>query len=414
MLRRLTVCMLSVVLSSVAVAENWPNWRGPSSDGVAPGDSFPTKWGVDENVAWKFPMPGPSGSTPVVWNERIFLTCNADDKNVAICLDESGKQLWRTNVGVEREGRHRKASGANSSPVTDGEHVFVYYKSGDLACLDFAGKIVWQKNLQKVYGEDTLWWDLGTSPALTKDAVVIAVMQTGPSYLVALDKASGEELWKQDRILDAPLEAAQSYSTPIVTQYNGKEIIVVLGADHVTCHDGATGKERWRVGGLNPTKNKNFRSIASPVINDGVVVAPYARGATVTAIKLGGQGDVTDSQVIWSKDGIGADVPTPTASAGRAYICSDKGTVTCVEVATGKEIWSVDLPKGRGNFSSSPILANGRLYVSRENATTYVLDATDGKTLATNELSGFAVATPVMVNGRILLQTDEYLYCIGK
>ena len=143
----------------------------------------------------KADLPGKGASTPVVWGNRIVLTCAIDGKNGVLCLDLEGQPVWQKTIGAEKAGKHVKATGCNPSATTDGKHVYVYFKSGDLACLDFAGKIVWQHNLQELFGEDTLWWDLGTSPVLTRDNVVVAVMHSGPSYLVAFDKASGKQAW---------------------------------------------------------------------------------------------------------------------------------------------------------------------------------------------------------------------------
>ena len=240
-------------------------------------------------------------------------------------------------------------------------------------------------------------------------------MQTGPSYLVALDKSTGKLAWKADRNLGAPEEAAQSYSTPVVLNDNGQETLIVLGADHVTAHDGTNGKEMWRVGGLNPSGERYFRSIASAVVQNGIVVAPYARGKTITAIKLGGSGDVTESHIIWKKSELGTDVPTPAAADGKVYLLSDKGAVTCMDIATGKELWMGQPEKNRNNFSSSPILADGKVYITREDGKTFVLaQGNDFKVLAANELDGSqAVATPVFVDGHIYIRTDTHLFCIG-
>lgn len=409
-----SLCLIAVVAAPLS-AGNWPNWRGPGYDGVAAGTGYPTEWSATKNVAWKVELPGKGSSTPVVWGQHIFLTSGADGKNALLAFNRDGKELWRVLVGSERPGKNKKASGSNPSCVTDGKHVFAYFKSGDLACVDFSGKIVWQTNLQAKYGEDTLWWDLGTSPVLTKTHCVVAVMQTGPSYLVAFEKSTGKVAWKEDRDLGAPEEAAQSYSTPIVLNKNGQETLVVLGADHVTAHDAANGKEIWRVGGLNPTGHKYFRSIASAVVHNGIVVAPYARAETVTAIKLGGSGDVTASHVVWTKKGNGSDVPTPAAADGKVYVLNDRGTLTCLDIATGKELWSGQTEKNRSNFSSSPILADGKIYLTREDGKTFVLaQGNEFKVLAANELDGTqTVATPVLVDGKILIRTDTHLYCIG-
>lgn len=414
-MRLLASLCLIAALASPLMAGNWPNWRGPDQNGVAPGSGFPTEWSETKNVAWKIELPGKGSSTPVVWGEQIFLTSGADGQNALLSLNRQGKEQWRVLVGKERSGKNKKASGSNPSCVTDGEHVFAYFKSGDLACVDLKGKIVWQTNLQDKYGEDTLWWDLGTSPVLTKAHCVVTVMQTGPSYLVAFEKATGKVIWKEDRNLGAPEEAAQSYSTPVVLNEKGKETLVVLGADHVTAHDAANGKELWRVGGLNPTGHKYFRSIASAVVHNGIVVAPYARTESVTAVRLGGSGDVTASHIAWTKKGNGSDVPTPTAADGRVYILNDRGTLSCLNIETGSEIWSGQTEKNRNVFSASPILADGKIYITREDGKTFVLaQGNEFKVLAGNELDGTqTVASPVFVDGKILIRTDTHLYCIG-
>lgn len=413
---RLMIAVCSIILAaSNAWAGNWTNWRGPHFSGVADGRGYPIEWSDKQNVAWRVELPGRGSSTPIVWGDQIFLTCGIDGKNTVLSYDMHGKELWRATVGTEKAGKHKKASGSNSSCATDGHSIFAYFKSGDLASIDLTGKTLWSMNLQEKYGENTLWWDLGTSPVLTKDNCIIAVMQSGGSYLVAIDKQKGTEAWKVDRNLEAPEEAAQSYSTPLVVEEGGKETLIVLGADHVTAHRADNGAEIWRVGGLNPAQDKYFRSIASPAVLDGIVVAPYARGGTVTAIKLGGHGDVTKTNVAWQAKGDGPDVPTPAVADGRAYILSDKGVVTCFDLKSGKKIWSGQAEKNRHNFSSSPILADGKIFITREDGKTFVLAQGDEfKVLAANELDGTqTVATPVFVNGQILLRTDTHLYCIA-
>ncbi|MCH7688860.1 MAG: PQQ-binding-like beta-propeller repeat protein [Planctomycetes bacterium] len=416
-MRIVTVLMVFSFCVGDLQAANWPTWRGPNLNGVAVGKNYPIKWSNTENIVWKAALPAAGSSTPAVWENRIFVTCPGGGKNLVICFDRNGKKLWETAVGKNSPGGDRPGSGSNPSPTTDGKHVYVYYKSGDFACLDFDGKIVWRKNLQDLYGENSLWHDLGTSPVLTKDLVVVACMLTGPSYLAGLDKLTGEVVWKQDRNLPAPSEAAQSYTTPVVFSENGQERIVVLGADHVTAHDAKTGKELWRVGGLNPGQNGFFRSISSPVVADGFVIAPYARGASLTGIRLGGKGDVTKSHVAWSnnvRNGY-SDVPSPIAYGGNVYLCTDKGYLVCVDIKTGKELWEHEGVRVRGKYYSSPILADGKIYVTYQDGQTYVLDANNkGKLLSTNEMGESIFATPVFVDGKILLRTSKHLYCIGK
>jgi outer membrane protein assembly factor BamB len=416
MITRLPALLTLLALTAApAAADDWPRWRGPTSNGVAPAGEYPVEWSSEKNIAWTVELPGPGGSTPIVTGDKIVLTAPKDGQNAVLCFDRSGKPQWSVSVGKDAGGKHKKGSGSNPSPVTDGEHLFAYFRSGDLAAITLDGKTAWEHNLQQMFAEDTLWWDLGTSPVLTEKHVIVAVVQTGPSYLAAFDKKTGELAWKADRDLGAPEEAAQTYATPIVINDGGEERLIVLGADHVTCHSAADGRELWRVGGLNPTGHKFFRSIASPVVTDGIVIAPYARGDTVTAIRLGGSGDVTKSHILWTESETGADVPTPVAQDGKVYIARDKAEVVCRDAKTGKQIWKQELPKNRNAYSSSPILAGGKLYVTREDATTYVLDAASGEQLAENTLGGeFTVSTPVFVDGQILLRTHEKLYCIGE
>ena len=408
---------ISLFSFDIAFAENWPQWRGPNANGVAAnGSSYPTSWSTSENVAWKVALPGSAGSTPIVWDDKIFVTCPDNGNNSCICIDRSGKKLWQAKIGSDAGGKHKKGSGSNPSPVTDGELVYVYYRSGDLAAIDFSGEIVWHKNLQELIAKDNLWWDLGTSPVLTRKHVVIACMQTGESYVVGIDKKTGNIDWKQDRNLDAPVEANQSYSTPLVVEQQGKESLIILGADHITAHDAENGKEIWRVGGLNPDQEMYFRSIASPVISNGLVIAPYARGDSLTAVRLDGHGDVTKTHIKWSKfDGSSADVPTPAAQDGKLFICADKGKVTCMDIDSGRILWEQQVEKNRNAFSSSPIATANHVYLVREDGRTFVIENGDEfKLVETNDLDEFTVATPVFVDGSILIRTAEHLYCIKE
>lgn len=397
-------------------AADWPNWRGPAMDGVAAEGEYPVRWSKSEHVAWRFPLPGRGSSTPVVWGDRIFLTCEHGDQNAMLCLDRHGNELWRVDVGPLTQGKHRKGTGCNPSPVTDGKRVIGLFKSGELVALDANdGKELWRHDLHQEIAEDTLWWDFGTSPVLAGGKVLVACQQTGPSYIAAFQPENGKLLWKHDRLLPAPEESSQSYSTPIVVQGGNEELLVIGGADHVTAHSLRDGSEIWRVGGLNPTDHHMFRSIASPVGEADLVFFPYARGETLTAIRLGGKGDVTDSHVAWTNAEVSADVPTPVAKGGKIYVCQDKGQVTCLDAASGQAEWSKDLGPSRETFSASPILAGDRLYLTREDGTVFVIDVTKkGEILAENALEEPTVSTPVLIDGMILIRTFESLTCVAN
>ncbi len=416
------VLFLGQVFSGAAWAGDWPAWRGPLGNGVAQGTGYPVQWSADSNLLWKTPLTIRGASTPAVAGDRIFLTGTRERSNLVQCFDRAGQLQWERALGASVEGKPGKdGTGANPSPTTDGRYLFVYFKSGELACFTVAGEPQWQLNLQTLYGADTLWWDLGTSPVLTDNAVVVACMHSGPSYLAAFDKATGQLLWKHDRELGAPEEAAQSYATPVVTGQGAQQQIVVLGADHVTAHAATDGAELWRLGGLNPTGHKYFRSIASAAVADSIVVAPYARGDSLTAVRMGGSGDVTKTHQLWSNSGTAADVPTPAIAAGRVYICRDngdsRGVVDCLDLQTGRTIWSGQLPKNRHTFRASPVVADGRVYLTRQDGTVFVVNAGGDsfQLLSENSVADeHTTATPVFVDGRILLRTDAHLYCIGS
>ncbi|MFG0261942.1 MAG: PQQ-binding-like beta-propeller repeat protein, partial [Novipirellula sp. JB048] len=359
--------------------ELWPQWRGAAQNGIASGDGFPTEWSEDAGVDWKIKLPGSGGSTPVIVGSKAFLTYGSAEHNHLVAIDlNTGKTLWSVALGTDSGGKHRKGSGSNPSPATDGKHVYAYFRSGDLGCVDLQGNVKWQLNLQEKYGEDTLWWDLGTSPLLTEHAVVVAVMQSGPSYVVAFDKTSGDVLWKSDRMLEAPEESAQSYTTPLNVTVDSQPMIAVLGADHLTLHHRDSGEQVAALGGFNPDAEKYFRSIASPVAAGEIVVCPYARGATLTAVNMRQLAEGQGKQAIaWSRDDIGSDVPTPAALDNKLYLVGDgklnRGQISCLDLQTGKTLWQIQLPKSRHGFSSSPLVTGNHLYVTQENAVTFVI-----------------------------------------
>jgi outer membrane protein assembly factor BamB len=410
-------------MTSAEDASNWPQWRGAAQNGVAAGSEFPKQWSETSGILWKTELAGLGGSTPVIDGKTAYLTAGIDGNNTLMAVDvESGDVTWKIAAGRDRGNKHRKGSGSNPSAVIDGDLVFAYYRSGDLVCVNKQGDIQWQTNLQETYGEDTLWWDLGSSPMLTKTAVVVAVMQSGPSYLVAFDKQSGDRLWKTDRMLGAPEEAAQSYATPLAVTVNGKDAIAVMGADHLTLHSAADGKELGRLGGFNPDNDKFFRSISSPVAEGNIIVCPYSRGGTITAVDInalaGGKGK---DAILWHRDDLGSDVPTPAALNGRIYVVGDKanGLISCLDIKTGDTLWKVQLPKSRLGFSSSPLVAGNFLYVTQENATTYVigpLDADQPDVVATNKVADdqpFTVASPAPAGNSLLIRSRNYLYRIA-
>jgi outer membrane protein assembly factor BamB len=420
--RLLTVgTLVAVCWAQVAPAEeNWPQWRGPLGTGVAADGEYPVKFSAEEGLGWKVKLPGAGMSTPAVWGEKIFVTCPIDGQDGVLCFDMSGNELWRHKLGEQRENKRPEiSSGSNPSPVTDGEHLVVYYKSGTLACLDVNGQEKWKLNLQDKYGKDTLWWDLGTSPILVGGRAVVAVMQEGPSYLIAVDLKSGEVAWKQDRQYETERESDQAYTTPRVVQADGKDVIVTWGADHLTGHDAATGKLLWESGGFNPDNRPMWRVIASATIDNGIAVVPWGRGEHLAGVRIGGEGDVTKSNRVWDKEqAAGSDVTSPVVANGKIYVLSDgrrnSGQITCRELETGKELWSAELPRRRNSYYASPVLAGDKLYCAHQNGTVFVGRVSDNgfELLAENEMGETLIATPVPIRGGLLIRGEEHLFWV--
>jgi outer membrane protein assembly factor BamB len=416
----LTTFIAMILMAMTIHAQNWPQWRGPGANGVAGQGNYPVRFSATDGVLWKAELPGKGGSTPIVWKDRIVLTSgvgdNAEGEDGVLCFDWTGKQLWQVKLGKQIPGRNPRGSGSCPSAVTDGERLFVFFKSSTVASLDFNGKILWKTNLQESYGPITYFWDLGTSPVLVDGNVVIAVMHEGKSYLLALEQTTGKVAWKVDRNYICNRETAQSYTTPLIITEGNHTTIVVWGADHLTGHDAATGELLWSYSGFNPDKRPAWRTIASPVISQGVAVVPYGRGLYMAGMKISGNGDMTEKEFLWEKSGIGTDVASPVVSNGKVYILSFNGKISCLDILTGKELWQNQLPGGNGVFYSSPTLAGNKLYICSDEGEFYVCEVspTGIQILNQTKFEDYFVATPVLVQDRILLRGTKNLYCIGN
>jgi len=409
--------ILLVALGVSASADNWAQWRGPSQSG-ATAKSGPAKV-AEADLAWKTALPGRGCSTPVVWDGTIYLTAPIQGRDGLLAYDMAGEELWRLDFGESRPGRgQRVGSAANSSPTTDGEVLVAYFKSGNLVGTSLDGSKKWQLNVFDRFGEDKLWWDVGTSPVLVGDLVVVAVMQTeGESFLVALDKHSGEQVWKTEREFETGEESGDAYTTPLVVGEPGAETIVCWGADHLTGHRAKDGKLLWTCGGFNPERDKYQRVIASAALADGHALVPFRRGEKVAAVALDGSGDVTGSAVKWTTSGVGTDAATPVVHEGRAYVLSDsgkqRGTISCVDMKDGEVLWRERLPRAPQIFYASPLLAGGVLYVAREDGTLFSAKVEkDGLGEISEVATGEdVIASPVVVDGKLLLRGSKHLLC---
>jgi len=415
---RVVLALCVIVFSVSPAVGNWPQWRGPELNGVSGERNLPLRWGAQENVAWRLPLPGLSASTPVVWGDKVFLNVPEGEDIYLWCVDKRrGGLLWKQPLrgGAGALRTHPKHNPSTPSPATDGKHVYVLNAYGSLRSFDFAGREAWARDLQQDYGRFGLRFGYASSPLLYEDSLYVQVLRAtqanDPSYVLRIDKRTGKTLWKMDFPAEASFKPAESYSTPTVLRQGKTAELVVNGSDQVTGHDLATGRELWRVAGLSSEKQP-FRIVSSPVAADGVVYAP-ASDRPLLALRAGGRGDIGATHQLWSSRN-GPDVPSPVTDGKYFYIVNEKGIARCLDAKTGLNVWGPERLKP-GNYSSSPVLADGRLYVVSEEGLTTVLRAGPKfEILAENNLDDACLSSPAVSGGQILIRTAKYLYCIGK
>jgi outer membrane protein assembly factor BamB len=410
------VLVVLVLSFFVARADNWPQWRGPNLNGTSNEKNLPVKWTTEENVVWKVALPSWSGSTPIIWRDHIFLNVADGDNLFLWCVDKTkGEVLWKQPLGGGNV-KMRKQNMSSPSPVTDGRMVYVMTGTGILKAFDFSGKELWSRDIQKDYGTFGLNWGYASSPLLFEDALFVQVLHgmrtDDPSYVMRIDKKTGKTVWKVERPTNAIRESPDSYTTPALLRYGKTTEIVITGGDCVTGHDPATGKELWRANGLNPHNDPSYRIVASPIIFDEVIYAP-TRVKPLLALRAGGRGDVTTSHLLWSTAN-GPDVPTPVTDGKYFYIVNDRGIVWCLDARTGAEVYGQQRLKP-GAYSGSPVLADGKIYVTNEDGLTTVVQAGPKfEVLAENPLNDYCLSSPAISDGQIFIRTSGYLYCIGK
>lgn len=407
------ILLLGTVL---AHADNWPQWRGPNLNGFSGETNLPYRWSTEENIVWKLSLPSWSGSTPIIWRDLIFLNV-ADGNDLALwCVNrKKGDVVWKRELGSGNV-KMRKQNMSSPSPVTDGKNVFVMTGTGILKSFDFNGKELWARNIQKEYGAFGLNWGYASSPLLLDDSLYVQVLHgmktDAPSYIMRIDKKNGKTLWKVDRQTAAIGESPDSYTTPGLLRYGKNTEIVITGGDCVTGHDPATGTELWRANGLNPNNDPSYRIVASPVIFNDIIYAP-TRVRPLLALRAGGRGDITSSHVLWSTVN-GPDVPTPVTDGRYFYIVNDRGIMWCLDARTGQEIYGHQRINP-GTYSSSPVLANDKIYVTSEDGLTTVVKAGPKfEVIAENALNDYCLSSPAISDGQIFIRTAGQLFCIGN
>ncbi|MBI3407448.1 MAG: PQQ-binding-like beta-propeller repeat protein [Planctomycetes bacterium] len=393
---------LSIVLPSPGAERQWPRFRGPSGQGDAGATALPLTWDKDgRNIVWRTKIPGVGNSSPIIWDEHIFLT-SSDAKGAARHLQcfhrADGRMLWTRQAPVSppEPGVRDKNGYASATPVTDGERVICFLGSCGILCYDFKGKLLWHYDALKVKTTH----GTGSSPVLYKDLVILAQDQNqANSIFLALDKRTGKKVWEAMR------PRAMTWTTPVVVRVGERDEMVIAGGETVRGYDPATGKELWSLHG--PTQEV----IPAIVTGKDLLYSVSGRNGPTLALRPGGSGDVTETHLVWRAVRGGPHVPTPALVGGRLYSANDNGIVTCFDAVTGKLIYQERISD---HFSASPIAAGDFMYFPAESGLTYVLRAGSSLDIvARNDLGSPLLASPAVVEGRLVFRTADDLVCIG-
>jgi outer membrane protein assembly factor BamB len=419
-LRSLLASSLALAAAAAAPAENWPQWRGPTGDGICTETNLPTQWGADQNVAWKLPLPGMGESTPAVWGDRIFLTCQDESGALLMCVGTDGVEKWRKKfgAGARKTGPGgNEGNGASASPSTDGKHVYTFCGSGELACYDLDGNETWKFNVQERYGKFQMQWGFHSTPLLDGDRLYLQLFHSGAHLIVALDKANGNETWKAERKSDGRQENEQSYASLVMWRTGKDAYLIAHGDDYATAHRLTDGSEIWRVGGLNPKDRYrgDLRFVASPTASPDLIVIPSAKDHPVVGLKPDATGLVEDGSPFeqWKKPNGTPDVPCPLIYDGLVYLCkAEDGRLTCLDAKTGEEKYSERLHSSK--YRASPVYADGNIYLTAHDGVVTVVKAGPKfEKVAENKLPDEFQASPAISGGRIYLHGYGALYAIG-
>jgi outer membrane protein assembly factor BamB len=386
---------------------NWPGWWGPHQDGTTRGQVVPTEWDQKKNVAWVAPVPGRGHSSPCVWNEQVFLTSGEEDiqRQLLLCFNrETGQLRWSRVVhqgGLMK--MHRKNSQASATPACDGERVYcAFINDGGLhvSAFDLQGELVWQKEAGGFASEH----GYGSSPVLYQSLVIVLGDNLSGSFIAALDRQTGEIVWRKPRHTTG---VHASYATPVIAELAGRDQLLVTGMGQVFSYDPASGEPIWYC--IGPAEV----TACAVACGDELV---FASGGfpekELLAIRADGTGEVTDSKIVWRTGARVTYVPSPLYYERHTFVVSDDGILACLRADDGQQLGQRRLG---GNFSASPILAGGLLYVPNESGTTFVVTADpELKIVAQNDLGDGGFASPSICGNQIFLRTQQRLYCISN
>jgi outer membrane protein assembly factor BamB len=400
-------------------ADDWPHWRGPDHNGVARSHGLPLHWSESGNIAWKLALPGKAGSTPVISGDRIFLTSTKGPDVVLLCISTDGKPVWERTLARAVAPASKKDEGNEgaASPSTDGRYVYTFVWSGAVACHDFEGREVWKFDAQERYGRFEILHGVHNTPLLQGGRLYLALLHANGHWVIALDKATGKEVWKVERGSDAVGVSREAYASPCLWNDGKQTSLVVLGCDYATGHRLADGGEIWRLGDLNPraSYNTTLQLIASPVATPNMLLVPTAKGGAVVAVQPGARGLIRagDPFERWRIAKGSPDVPSPLVHAGCVYLVRDSGLLWCLDARTGADLYLHRLHADR--YCASPVLTAGRVYLTARDGTTSVVRAGGQfELLAVNTLDDHFTASAAVAHDRLYLRGFRSLYAIGE
>lgn len=398
-------------LSGSTRADNWPQWRGPAANGVSHTNTAPEHWSQSKHVRWKQPLRGAGASCPIVWEDVVVLTASEGrqhDRLHVLCFRrQDGRLLWDTRLaGSVATPQNMYPPGGMAVPTaaTDGRAIYALFGTGDLVALDFAGKPRWVRSLAQENGPFMNRWGMGASPILYGQTLFVVVDHWAPSYLLAIDPATGGDRWKR------PREEAVNWSSPIVVPGENGAQLVCTGTYKVKGMDPATGTTLWSIAGLEQ------QCIPSPVFGGQTVFAASGRKGHTLAIKLDDRSNPTErtaAQVVWKNQRGAPYVPSPVCVAGLLFLVDDNGIATCLDAATGKSYWQQRLPS-RGQFQASLLAAGGNIYYTSLDGDIVVARAAPTFELVSkNSMGERIVATPAIADGQLFIRGERNLYCIA-
>jgi outer membrane protein assembly factor BamB len=410
MVRMLWIVGYSCLLAAPAAAENWPQWRGPTGQGISQESDVPLRWSASENVKWKVKLPAQGNSTPIVWGDRVFLTSAEDNAATCslFCFDRStGRELWKQSVPAKfKQPTHGTNPFCSSSPVTDGKAVYVWQDSAGFFAYDLDGKELWSKDL----GEFKHIWGTASSPVLYKDLVILSAGPGLNTFLIAMNKETGDEVWRvtpEGATSKSVEEYHGSWSTPVFLEAEGGTQMILMLPQRLVAFDPETGKEIWSSRGLGKL------TYTSPLVTKDVIVAMSGFHGPAMAVRTGGQGDVTDTHRLWlheDRNLLPQRVGSGVVVGDHVYILNEPGVAWCLDIKSGERLWEKRLS---GKSWCAMVYAAGRIYATAESGDTIVIEPNPNEcvVLAENKVGELTRASLAISEGQVFQRTYQHLYC---